>query len=68
MKTLIANLKKNEKMIRSAAGIIFCLSFAVFLAILLLERLLPGFVTNHFNPAGILIIALLSSIISQSEQ
>ncbi len=50
------------------AQVIFRVSFVTFASLFFLDLLLPGFVTNWFNPVWILLIALITSIISQDKE
>ncbi|HLC89754.1 MAG TPA: hypothetical protein VJG65_02215 [Patescibacteria group bacterium] len=42
---------------------IFRFSFILFVVLFLVDLILPGFVTNYFNPIWLLILAIISGII-----
>jgi hypothetical protein len=44
-------------------ALIFRFSFFLFLVLFAIDFVLPGFVTNYFNPIWLLLIALVSGII-----
>ena len=54
--------KSQNVFIQDLAAIIFRVSSITFMAVFMAEYLCPGFVTNWFNPAWILLIALISVI------
>jgi hypothetical protein len=56
--------KREDSHFREIAEIIFHFSLIIFLILLLIEYLVPGFATNWFNPIWFLIVAILSGIIT----
>lgn len=48
--------------------LIFKVSFVIFVILLVVDLILPGFVTNWFNPVWLLIISIISGIIFQANQ
>lgn len=47
----------------TVSTMVFRLSFVSFAAAALAEYMVPGFVTNWFNPAWLLILAVISGIL-----
>jgi len=63
MKLKFNLLKKKENFWRQLSTIIFRVSFVSCLVLFIVDYLIPGFVTNWFNPIWLLIVALISGLI-----
>jgi hypothetical protein len=61
------NLFKEKNFWRGLFQLFFRFSFGYFLVLWLVDLILPGFVTNWFNPIWFLIIAIISGIIATIE-
>jgi len=56
--------KKESSHFLELIKIIFRFSLLIFIILFIIDYVLPGFVTNWFNPIWFLIIAILSGIIT----
>jgi len=67
MKIKINFFKPKEHFFLGLARIIFRIATVTFIVLLLIDYILPGFVTNWFNPIWLLIIAIIAGIIQGLE-
>ena len=64
MKIKLNLLHQEEKLFYGLIEVIFQTTAITFIILLAIEYLLPGFVTNWFNPIWLLITAIISGIIT----
>lgn len=67
MKNLLVNFKPTEPWWKAVASRTYSVSFLTLLVLTATEYVVPGFVTNWFNPLLLLPIVVVSAILATVE-